>query len=203
MSPRKVRLVLDLVRDKYVDEALAILSATPNRAARVVEKLVRSAAANAENNLQISREELKVKGAYADQGPTLKRIQPRAMGRAYRILKRSSHVTVVVEETEARPSTRRLARTVTKADARGRGRKKEAKLEAKAKLRQEQAQAAEPEQQVEETAAVEQEQAAVAEAPAEQAVAEEAPAAEESQEDTSGDEAGASDEGTSEDKGDK
>lgn len=124
MSPRKVRLVIDLVRGKYIDDAVAILKATPNRAARVVKKLVDSAAANAENNHQLSRDSLKVKGGFADSGPSLKRINPRAQGRAYRILKRMSHVTVVVEESEHKPAAKRLARTVTKADVRsGRGNK--------------------------------------------------------------------------------
>lgn len=120
MSPRKVRLVLDLVRGKYVDDAVAILDAVPNRAARVVSKLVQSASANAENNHQASRDSLKVGGAFADPGPTLKRIQPRAMGRAYRIIKRTSHITVIIDEAEPKPAARRLARTVTRADARGR-----------------------------------------------------------------------------------
>lgn len=117
MSPRKVRLVLDLVRGKYVDEAVAVLGAVPNRAARVVEKVVQSAAANGENNLGISRDSLVVAGAFADGGPTLKRIQPRAMGRAYRILKRTSHVTVILEEAEPKVTVRKLAKTVTRADA--------------------------------------------------------------------------------------
>ena len=120
MSPRKVRLVLDLVRGKYCDDAVAILRATPNRAARVVEKLVRSATANAENNMGISRDGLKVAGGFADPGPSLKRIQPRAMGRAFRILRRTSHITLIVEETEPKPAARKLVRTVTKADARTR-----------------------------------------------------------------------------------
>lgn len=127
MSPRKVRLVLDLIRDKYHDEAIAILKGIPNRAARVVEKLVKSAAANAENNLGITRDSIKIIGAFADGGPMMKRIQPRAQGRAYRILKRSSHVTVIVEEA-APQIKRKIARTVTKADMRAkRGRTKAAK----------------------------------------------------------------------------
>jgi len=124
MSPRKVRLVLELVRDKYVDDAVAILRGTPNRAARVLEKLVHSATANAENNMGLSRDGLKVSGGFADSGPTLKRIHPRAMGRAFRIIKRTSHITVIVEEAEVRQA-RRLARTVTKADSL-RGRKPKA-----------------------------------------------------------------------------
>lgn len=123
MSPRKVRLVLDLIRGKHHDDAVALLRGVPNRAARVVEKLVRSAAANAENNLGISRDSIKIVGAFADGGPMMKRIQPRAQGRAYRILKRSSHVTVIVEEAE--PKVRkRIARVVTKSDAKRKGRGK-------------------------------------------------------------------------------
>jgi large subunit ribosomal protein L22 len=101
IAPRKVRRVVDLVRGKYVDEALALLKFVPNRAAKQVGKVVASAAANAENNLGADRETLKVSLAMVDQGPTMKRIQPRAMGRAYRILKRTSHITIHVAETEA------------------------------------------------------------------------------------------------------
>mgnify|MGYP002682593662 CR=1 FL=1 len=94
------------------------------RAAQVVGKLVKSAASNAEANLGVPRDSLKVSGCFADAGPTLKRIHPRAMGRAYRIIKRTSHITVMVEETEPKPSTRKLARTVGRGDARGRRRGK-------------------------------------------------------------------------------
>ena len=109
IAPRKVRRVVDLVRGKYVDEALAVLKFVPNRAAKQVGKVVSSAAANAENNLGADRELLKISLAFVDQGPTMKRIQPRAMGRAYRILKRTSHITVVVSEAEA-PRRRRTHR---------------------------------------------------------------------------------------------
>lgn len=138
MSPRKVRLVLDLVRGKYVDDAVAILRGTPNRAARVVEKLVRSASANAENNMGLHRDGLKVGGCFADGGPTLKRIQPRAMGRAYRVIKRTSHVTVIVEEAEVRQA-RRLARTVTKSDSTRRRRSRAAEQAAPAVAEEQQA----------------------------------------------------------------
>ncbi len=96
LSPRKVRQVVDLVRGKGVDEALAILKYTPKRASKVVAKVVKSAAANAENNLQLNKDELYVKACYVDQGPTLKRYRPRAMGRADMLRKRTSHITVVV-----------------------------------------------------------------------------------------------------------
>jgi large subunit ribosomal protein L22 len=103
ITPRKVRRVVDLVRGKYVDEALALLKFVPNRAAKQVSKVVASAAANAENNFEMDREDLKISVAMVDQGPTWKRVKPRAMGRAYRILKRTSHITVVVEEGPPRP----------------------------------------------------------------------------------------------------
>ena len=109
IAPRKVRRVIDLVRGKYVDEALAVLKFVPNRAAKQVSKVVASAAANAENNLGADRDLLKVAQAMVDQGPMMKRIQPRAMGRAYRILKRSSHITIVVSEADE-PRRRRAHR---------------------------------------------------------------------------------------------
>jgi len=96
ISPRKVRQVVDLIRGKKVDEALAILKYTPKRASEPVTKVVKSATANAEHNLQAEKEELYVTGAYVDQGPTLKRFQPRAMGRADVLRKRTSHITIVV-----------------------------------------------------------------------------------------------------------
>ena len=97
-TPRKVRLVLDLVRGKSVEEALAILQFTPNHAAREVYKVVKSAAANATNNNQLDAEKLYVKACYADEGITLKRYMPRAKGSASQILKRTSHITVVVSD---------------------------------------------------------------------------------------------------------
>jgi len=121
IAPRKVRRVVDLVRGKYVDEALSILKFVPNRAAKQVSKVVASAAANAENNLGADRELLKVSLAFVDQGPTMKRIQPRAMGRAYRILKRSSHITIRVteaDEPQRRRTTRRGAQVRRAAPAR-------------------------------------------------------------------------------------
>mgnify|MGYP005871203107 FL=1 len=100
ISPRKVRQVVDLIRGKKLDEALAILKYTPKRASVAVTKVVKSAAANAENNLQMNRDELFIKACYVDQGPTWKRYQPRAMGRADILRKRTSHITVVVGETK-------------------------------------------------------------------------------------------------------
>ena len=98
ITPRKVRIVLDLIRGKNVAEAFAILKFTPKAGADVVEKVLRSAVANAENNFDMDPDKLFDKTAYADQGPTLKRIHPRSRGQAFKILKRTSHVTIVVDE---------------------------------------------------------------------------------------------------------
>ena len=98
ITPRKVRIVLDLIRGKNVAEAFAILKFTPKAGADVVEKVLRSAVANAENNFDMDADKLFVKTAYADQGPTLKRIHPRSRGQAFKILKRTTHVTIVVDE---------------------------------------------------------------------------------------------------------
>lgn len=98
ISPRKVRQVVDLVRGKNVDEALAILKFTPKRACGPVAKVIRSAAANAEHNYDMNRDSLYIAAAYVDQGPTWKRYQPRAYGRANIIRKRTSHITIVVQE---------------------------------------------------------------------------------------------------------
>ena len=100
LTPRKVRLVLDLVRGKDVKEALAILKFTPRNTAPVVSKLIKSAVANATNNHQMNEEKLYVKTIYADEARVLKRWMPRAKGSASQILKRSSHITVVVDERE-------------------------------------------------------------------------------------------------------
>ena len=100
VAPRKVKIVVDLIRGKQVDQALAILAYTPKSAAPVVEKLLNSAIANAENNLSLDRQSLYVAETYANQGPTLKRFQPRSQGRAYKILKRSSHITVILDEAK-------------------------------------------------------------------------------------------------------
>lgn len=97
ISPYKVRIVLDIVRGKSVREAVAILENTPKSASEPVKKVIMSAAANAEHNLGMNRDNLYVAACYADQGPTLKRVMPRAQGRAFRILKRTSHITVVLD----------------------------------------------------------------------------------------------------------
>jgi large subunit ribosomal protein L22 len=98
IAPRKVRLVVDLIRGKRVAEAFAILKLTPKKASPVVEKVLKSAVANAQNNHNMDVNRLYVKEAYVDPGPTLKRFHPRAQGRAYSIMKRTSHITVVVAE---------------------------------------------------------------------------------------------------------
>ena len=99
ISSRKVRIVIDLIRGKQVDEALAILRFMPKAASPVVEKVLLSAIANAENNPPyLNRDNLYVAEVYANQGPTLKRFMPRAKGSASPILKRSSHITVILDE---------------------------------------------------------------------------------------------------------
>ena len=98
VSVQKACFVLDAIRGKDVDTAIAILEYNPRYASGLVKKLIESAAANAENNLGMDRENLYVAECYANKGPTMKRIQPRAQGRAYRIEKRTSHITVVLDE---------------------------------------------------------------------------------------------------------
>lgn len=97
ISPYKVRIVLDIIRDKKYNDAVAILENTPKAASPIILKVLNSAAANAENNLNMSKSDLFVAECFADQGPILKRIQPRAKGRAYRIDKRTSHITVILD----------------------------------------------------------------------------------------------------------
>ncbi len=99
-SARKGRLVVDLIRGKSIDDARAILMFTPRAAAEDVLKVLNSAVANAEKNLKIKADDLYVATTFVDEGPTLKRIRPRAMGRASRINKRSSHITVIVKQRE-------------------------------------------------------------------------------------------------------
>ena len=100
VAPRKARLVVDLIRGKKIDDARAILKFSPRAAAEIVEKVLNSAVANAERNLHLKAEELIVGSTFVDEGPTLKRIRPRAMGRAFRINKRTSHITVTVKQRE-------------------------------------------------------------------------------------------------------
>lgn len=99
-TPRKTRLVLDLIRGKDVEEARAILKFTPRGASPIVLKVLNSAVANATHNYNLDEDKLYVKACYADEARTLKRWMPRAKGSASQILKRQSHVTVVVDERE-------------------------------------------------------------------------------------------------------
>ena len=101
ISPDKVRIVIDLIRGKSYEEALAILAGTPKAASSVVKKLIDSCAANAEHNHQMLKKDLYIAEIFADQGPTLKRMMPRAKGRAYRINKKTSHITVIMNSREA------------------------------------------------------------------------------------------------------
>lgn len=100
IAPRKVRLVIDLIRGKSVEEALAILRFTPRAASPIIEKVLNSAVANAEHNYNLDNTRLIVEKAFVDEGPTMKRFIPRAKGSASPIHKRTSHVTVVVSEKE-------------------------------------------------------------------------------------------------------
>ena len=101
ISARKVKIVADLLRGKKVEEALNIVKYTPKASSEVIEKLLKSAIANAENNHFMNRSNLYVAEIYANQGPTLKRIRPAAKGSAVRIRKRTSHITIVLREKEA------------------------------------------------------------------------------------------------------
>ena len=98
IAPRKVRVVMDLIRGKSVADAFAILKFTPKVGAEAIEEVLKSAVANAENNFDMNVDNLYVSTCFVDQGPTMKRIHPRSRGQAFKILKRSSHITVAVEE---------------------------------------------------------------------------------------------------------
>jgi large subunit ribosomal protein L22 len=117
MAPRKVRFVLDTIRGKYAQDALNQLKFTPNHAADEIANVLRSAMANAENNHGLDTSYLKVARCFVDVGPTMKRVQPRAQGRAYRILKRSSHITIIVTEGEA-PAVKSGPKPIKKAPLR-------------------------------------------------------------------------------------
>ena len=119
VTPMKARRVLDLVRGKNVDEALDILRFAPQSASEPVYKVLASAVANAENNLDLDRRSLVVATAFADEGPTLKRFQPRAQGRAFRIRKRTSHITVIVESRPTRSDRGASANTARSRRAQG------------------------------------------------------------------------------------
>lgn len=98
VSTRKAQLVIDLIRNKGIDEAYAIMKYMPRNASEILLKLLKSAEANAVNNNQLNRDNLYVSEVFAEQGPTLKRIMARAQGRAFRIRKRTSHITLVLKE---------------------------------------------------------------------------------------------------------
>ncbi|ALC83338.1 MULTISPECIES: 50S ribosomal protein L22 [Bacillus] len=98
IAPRKARLVMDLIRGKQAGEAVSILRHTPRAASPIIEKVLNSAIANAEHNYELDANNLVVTEAYVNEGPTLKRFRPRAMGRASQINKRTSHITIVVSE---------------------------------------------------------------------------------------------------------
>ena len=100
ISPRKMKIVLDLIRNKPANVAMGIIKNTPKAASEYLEKLLASAIANAENNHNMDKNKLYGAECYATQGPTLKRIRPRAQGRAFRIAKKTSHVTLVLKELE-------------------------------------------------------------------------------------------------------
>jgi large subunit ribosomal protein L22 len=121
IPPRKARLVIDAVRGKYVTDALAILKFVPNFAAEAITDVIKSAVANAENSRPVDEatgrqmdpliaDNLKLVRAFIDEGPRIKRLQPRAQGRAYRILKRMCHITVIVEEVAPKPRPTRVQR---------------------------------------------------------------------------------------------
>ena len=102
ISPRKARLVIDLVRGKRVIEAIEIMKFLPNKAAVDVEKLLKSVSANAENNYDLDPEDLWIKAIYADDAPQMRRFKPKARGRVGKIIRRSTHITVIAEERGAR-----------------------------------------------------------------------------------------------------
>lgn len=102
ISSRKVKIVADLIRGKKIDEALAIVKYVPKASSEIIEKLLKSAIANAENNHDMKHENLYISEIYANQGPTLKRIRPAAKGSAVRIRKRTSHITIVLKEKEGK-----------------------------------------------------------------------------------------------------
>ncbi|MFL6142399.1 MAG: 50S ribosomal protein L22 [Labedaea sp.] len=116
-TPMKVRRVVELIRGRSASEALAVLQFAPQAASEPVAKVLASAVANAENNLDLDPDTLWVSKAYVDEGPTLKRFRPRAQGRAYRIRKRTSHITIEVEslKVETKPAKGRTAGRKTSA----------------------------------------------------------------------------------------
>lgn len=100
VAPRKARLVIDMIRDKYTDEALSMLQFSPKRAAKTVENVLKSAIANAEQRADVNVDNLYISKAAVDGGPVLKRYRPAPQGRAVRVLKRTSHITIELDERE-------------------------------------------------------------------------------------------------------
>ena len=107
ITPMKARRVIDLIRDMPAQEALSVLKFAPQAASEPIAKVLASAIANAENNFSLDPDTLVVSHAYVDEGPMLKRFRPRAQGRAYRIRKRTSHITIEVESVDIKPKGRR------------------------------------------------------------------------------------------------
>jgi large subunit ribosomal protein L22 len=118
VAPMKARRVVELIRGRSAREALAVLEFAPQAASGPVAKVLASAVANAENNLDLDPDTLMVSTAYVDEGPTLKRFRPRAQGRAYRIRKRTSHITVEVESVPQRQTSQRRPAARSGASAR-------------------------------------------------------------------------------------
>lgn len=134
-SPRKMRLVIDLIRGKSVDEALHILHFSPKHASKVAEKVLRSAVSNLQNKDEGGRlepEEMVVKEAFVDAGMTMKRISPAPMGRAFRIRKRSNHVTIVIEAKPGAVKEKAKAKPATKEEPKAAAKSKAAKEKTKA-----------------------------------------------------------------------
>jgi len=134
-SPRKMRLVIDLIRGKSVDEALHILHFSPKHASRVAEKVLRSAVANLQNKDEAGRLEvggMVVKEAFVDSGMSMKRVLPAPMGRAFRMRKRSNHVTIVVaaKDTPAKPAGRRAKTAAAESAGKAAAQKKQASKKA-------------------------------------------------------------------------
>ena len=102
VSPRKARLVVDMVRGHKVTEAIEMMKFVPNKAAEDIERLLKSVAANAENNFDLDPEDLWIKAIYADDAPQMRRFKPRARGRVGKIIRRSTHITVIAEERGGR-----------------------------------------------------------------------------------------------------
>ncbi len=120
-TPMKVRRVVDMIRGRSAAEALDLLRFAPQAASEPVAKVIASAVANAENNLDLDPDTLWISKAYVDEGPTLKRFRPRAQGRAYRILKRTSHITIEVEslKIETKPARKAKPKAGEKSSAKG------------------------------------------------------------------------------------